>query len=168
MELRENSTILEFKLLNLLEFIKPYKKILLLAMFLMLGGSLISLLNPWLAGQFTGSLIQESTTAQYTYKAILLIWLFVLAVQGLFSFGTRYLLGIAGEKYITVLRTRLYDHIQVLPLDYFHERKRGKILSLLTNDVVIVSYFVTGTLLWIVPQIVTLSGALIMIFLIPG
>ena len=164
MTVSENSSVLEFKLLSLLEFIKPHKNILLLALSLMLGESAISLLNPWLAGQFTGSFIQDGPTAEYTYRSILLIWLSVLAVQAVFNFGNRYLLGLTGERCITVLRTRLYDHIQALPLPYFHDRKRGAILSLLTNDTEIVSYFVTSTAIWIVPQLVTLSGALIMIF----
>ena len=159
----ENSSILEFKLLSLLEFVKPHKNILLLALFLMLGESAISLLNPWLAGRFTGSFIEDGTTAEYTYQSILLIWLAVLAAQAVFNFGNRYLLGLTGERCITVLRTRLYDHVQALPLQYFHDRKRGTILSLLTNDTEIVSYFVTNTALWIVPQFVVLSGALIMI-----
>ena len=40
----------------------------------------------------------------------------------------------------------------------------ANVLSLLTNDAEVVSYFATETLIWIVPQLVTLSGALIMIF----
>ena len=82
------------------------------------------------------------------------------------TFGNRYLLANTGEKMLAQLRIRLYDHLQSLPLAYFHDHKRGETLSLLTYDAEVVSQFVTGTLLGLFPHFVTFFGALILIFII--
>ena len=128
--------------LRLVKFVSPYKGTLLLAMSLMLGESALSLASPWLAGQFTESLLSESDHINYSYRQILLLWLVVLVVQGLLTFGNRYLLGNTGETILSQLRVRIYDHLQALPLDYFHNRKRGEVLTILTNDADIISDFV--------------------------
>ena len=151
---------------RLVKFVSPHKGTLLLAMILMLGGSSLSLVNPWLAGRFTESLLSESVHINYSYRQVLSLWLVVLAVQGLLTFGNRYLIGNAGEEILSQLRVRIYDHIQALPLDYFHSRKRGEVLTILTNDADIISGFVIGTLLSMLPQFLTLFGALFFIYMV--
>ncbi len=151
---------------SLIQYVTPYRGVLLLALLLMLGESAISLATPWLAGQFTQGLLENNQPLGMSLHSLLLIWLGVFAVQAILRFGNRYLIGHSGQKMLAELRMRLYDHLQSLPLNYYHERKRGKILTLLTNDAQIVSGFVTGTLLGLLPYCVTLIGALLFIFLI--
>jgi len=154
------------QLLQLVKFVSPYRGTLLLAMILMLGTSALSLANPWLAGRFTESLLSESVNITYSYRQILLLWLVVLAVQGLLTFGNSYLIGNTSEAILSQLRVRIYDHIQALPLDYFHSRKRGEVLTILSNDAYILSDFVIGTLLSLLPQFLTLFGALFFIYMV--
>jgi len=154
---------LEFS--RLLKFVSPYKGMLLLAMLLMFGESALSLVNPWLAGRFTESLLGESPHIE-SFRHILILWLIVLAVQGLLRFGNSYLIGNTGEAILSQLRVRIYDHLQALPLDYFHNRKRGEVLTILSNDADIISDFVIGTLVGLLPQLLTLFGALYFIYII--
>ena len=151
---------------RLVEYVTPFKGTLLLAAGLMLGESAISLVSPWLAGRFTETLLAESSSVRFSLQQILLLWLVVLAMQAMLSFGNRYLLANTGENMLAQLRVRLYDHLQSLPLAYFHDRKRGETLSLLTYDAEVVSQFVTGTLLGLLPHFITFFGALILIFII--
>lgn len=151
---------------HLVKFIFPYKRVLLLAMILMLGESALSLANPWLAGRFTESLLSETPHLSPSYRQILMLWLVVLAAQGLLRFGNSYLIGNTGESILSQLRVRIYDHLQALPLDYFHNRKRGEVLTILTNDADIISDFVIGTLVGLLPQLLTLFGALYFIYII--
>lgn len=136
------------------------------AMVLMLSESALLLVSPWLAGRFAESLLTDSVDIDFSYDQILLLWLVVLAIQGLLTFGNRYLLGITGESMLSKLRVRIYDHLQALPLGYFHSRKRGEVLTILANDADIISDFVIGTLLGMVPHFLTLFGALFFIYLI--
>jgi len=156
----------EWQFLSLVEYVTPYRGTLIMAMVLMLGVSAVSLVNPWLAGRFTESLLSEPAHINYSYRQILLLWLAVLAVQGLLTFGNRYLIGNTGEAILSQLRVRIYDHLQALPLDYFHHRKRGEVLTILSNDAYILSDFVIGTLLSMLPQFLTLFGALFFIYIV--
>lgn len=147
-----------------MQYVTPYRGTLLLALLLMLGESVASLASPWLAGQFAQTLLGDETPMRFSINTLLLVWLGILAIQGVLRFANRYLLANIGEQMLVSLRLRLYDHLQSLPLTYFHERKRGETLSLLTNDVGAISQFVTGTLLGLLPLLVLLIGALFMIY----
>ncbi|MGH8119397.1 MAG: ABC transporter ATP-binding protein, partial [Gammaproteobacteria bacterium] len=103
---------------------------------------------------------------EYSYHEVLALWLLVLFAQGLLNFGNRFLIGRTAERLLARLRTSLYDHIQALPLRYFDEKRRGEMLALLTYDADVLSSFVTGPLLNLLPQFVILVGALWFIFLI--
>jgi ATP-binding cassette subfamily B protein len=157
----ENPTVL----LQLSNILRPYRVVLLFALGLMLGESALSLSSPWFAGQFTRAFLSDTDTLRYSINQILFLWLFILAVQGLVTFGNRFLTGYTGEAILCNLRMVIYDHLQALPLSYFHERKRGDVLTVLTNDVDIVSDFFMGTLLPMIPQIFVLFGALFFIYL---
>ncbi|MFT5274023.1 MAG: ATP-binding cassette subfamily B protein [Saprospiraceae bacterium] len=102
-------------------------------------------------------------------KITLLAWLALLMCKSLLSFGTRYLIGSTGETITATLRTCIYDHLQALPLSYHQERQPGDTLAILGNDAEVISRFVTGTLVQLLPLFVTLLGAFVMMALIePG
>jgi ATP-binding cassette subfamily B protein len=86
----------------------------------------------------------------------------VFAVQALLSIGNGYLLSRTGEHIISALRVRVYDHLQSLPLEYHHDRRKGDVLSLLTRDVDVLSGYVTGTLVSFTPLLLTFIGAWIL------
>ena len=137
----------------------------------MLCESGIALLSPWLAGRFAEVMLAPSTISVLpsfglSLQQILLCWLVVLALKAILSFTNQYLLGRTSEVMLAQLRSRLYDHLQSLPLGWFHERKHGEVLTLVTNDAAIISSFVTGTLVGLLPLFITFTGALILIFFI--
>jgi len=84
------------------------------------------------------------------------------------TFGNRYLLASIGESMLAGLRTRLYDHLQSLPLAFYHERRRGEVHALLANDAARIASFVTTTLVSLLPLMVTFLGALYFLFRIDG
>jgi ABC-type multidrug transport system fused ATPase/permease subunit len=155
-----------FSFIHLVQHVMPYRKTLMLALILMLLASTLSLLSPWIAGQFTMSLLGEAVVMSLSLEHILLLWLVILALQAITTFANQFLLGNTSEQLLAGLRTRIYDHLQSLPLSYFHDRKRGTVLTLLTRDADVISNFVVGTLLGLLPQSVILIGALLMVFLI--
>src|SRR5262249_10802655 len=90
----------------------------------------------------------------------------LFAVQALLKFANAYLLGGVAERIVADLKGRVYDHLQALPLAVFHERRLGDTLSLLTNDVYVISGFVNGTALAVIPLLVTVAGAIMFMFAI--
>jgi ATP-binding cassette, subfamily B, bacterial len=139
---------------------------LLLAVILMVGESAIALANPWIAGRFAELVLHPPASPQVGLPGLMMFWAVLLAAQSALSFGNRYLLGSTGETMLANLRTRLYDHLQSLPLSYFHERRRGEVLALLGNDAAQISNFVTGTLVSLLPLLITFTGAFYFLFLI--
>ena len=149
---------------NLLAYVTPHRAVLLMAVILMVGESTIALANPWIAGRFTALVFDPADATELALTRLMVLWALLLAAQSLLSFGNRYLLGSTGETMLANLRTRLYDHLQSLPLGYFHEKRRGEVLALLGNDAGRISNFVTGTLVSLLPLLITFMGAFYFLF----
>lgn len=144
--------------------VTPERRVLLLGMLLMLAQAAAALAVPALAGRFTDSILAGGYAGP-----ILLLWLAIVTAQSALHFGNGYLLGRAGAGILARMSERLYDHLQAMPLAWFHERSRGEVLALLTNDIQRLSAFVTGTLVAFLPELVTFCGALALIYVIdPG
>jgi ABC-type multidrug transport system fused ATPase/permease subunit len=65
---------------------------------------------------------------------------------------------------LTKFSCRLYDHIQLLPLKYFDNNKKGEVLALLSNDVAIVSYFFSAIIISLIPSCLIILGTLVLMF----
>ncbi|MCX2975341.1 ABC transporter ATP-binding protein [Halieaceae bacterium IMCC8485] len=147
---------------TLLSYITPPKVPLLICAVLMLGGVCISLINPLVAGELTRKLLGEANAAGYSTALIILAWGALFAARSLLELANGYYLGLVGERMATELRNRVYEHMQLLPLPWHQARRRGQVLTLLINDTDMISDFVTGTVLPLLPTSLTLLGAFLM------
>jgi ATP-binding cassette subfamily B protein len=144
----------------------PSARTLLALLSLMFFENLFSLFPPWLAGQFSETLLHGSSKISLSYRQILLAWLCLVLVQALLGYYSRSLSGITSEEMVIKLRNKLYAHLQTLPMQFFHERKHGQILSLLSYDASVIGAFVSSTLIGFLPLILTAIGALLCMYLI--
>jgi len=147
---------------RLLPSILPYGWSLAGTGLCLLAQSTISLAIPWLVGQLAGPLLRGTPDAQGTLAPLLLLLLGLCALQALSSFGMVYVVSHTTEHLMMELRTYVYDFLQALPLRFYHERRQGEVLALLTHDVEILSWFVSGSLLRVLPSLVTFGGALVL------
>jgi ATP-binding cassette subfamily B protein len=136
----------------------PYRGALLLAVALLLCESAVVLTMPWFAGRVAQALLGGAVPG-----ALLLGWLGVLTVQAGLAFGNGLVLGGTSARVMSDLGSRVYDHLQSLPLSWHQERKRGEILALLVNDVWRINAFLTGVLAPLLPLLVTCIGALLLL-----
>lgn len=137
--------------------LRPQLPALLLALALMLVQSVTTLAQPWLGGVLTDRLLLGSGTG-------LLLWILfglILAQQALGYVVSIQLHRVSGNL-VADAGSRLYAHLQSLPLDWHHARQRGDVLALLTGDVYRLGNYVTGTLVPLVPLLFTFAGALAM------
>ena len=76
------------KFSSLLQYLTPHRRILLAILSLLLISSLVSLANPWIAGQLT-----KSMTGGESYfpdlNIMLLAWLALIAVKSILTFATQ-------------------------------------------------------------------------------
>ena len=92
---------------------------------------------------------------------MLLALLALFASQALLRFGNAYLVSVSGERILADLRIRIYDHLQSLPLSFYHQRRRGDVLALLSYEAAQLSGYITGTLLSLIPLLLTVAGAVL-------
>lgn len=152
--------------LPLLRQITPPYSTLLSILILMLLENGLALATPWLAGLFSEVILTGTSRFSLGYKELLCAWLLLALLQALLNYKSRVLSGVTSQKMIIKLRTRLYDHLQSLPIDYFNEHKQGKILSLISHDTSIISTFVSSTLVGVLPHTIIAAGAIGCIYFI--
>jgi ABC-type multidrug transport system fused ATPase/permease subunit len=153
---------------QLLKYITPHRRTLLLIVVLLLAGTAANLANPLFAGKLTEVLLAEPGKGGLSVRFILLAWLVLLIIRAILSVASNYLVGSTSALMSAELRSRVYEHMQILPLAWFQERKQGDVLSLLGNDAGSISSFVTNTVVQLLPQLLTLVFAfLVMAWLDP-
>jgi ABC-type multidrug transport system fused ATPase/permease subunit len=86
-------------------------------------------------------------TAQGKLAALSLVMLLIYVMQACVSYFRNYWAGIAGNRLIFGLRSRLYAHLQQLPHSFFDRHPAGAIVSRVLNDVTQASELVNSTLI---------------------
>lgn len=142
---------------GLIPWLQPHFPALLLALALMLVQSLATLAQPWLGGVLTDRLVVGKG-----FGALLWALFFLICAQAALGYIVSIQLQKVSGRLVADASVQVYAHLQSLPLDWHHERRRGDVLALLTGDVYRLSGFVTGTLIPLVPLLFTLLGALLM------
>lgn len=145
----------------LLGYAMPYRNSLALAAALMLTETAAALSLPWLGGMFAERILTGETATTDTILAALLA---LFACQGILKFGSSYLMGRTSAQILADLRIRVYEHLQALPLGFYHERRHGDVLALVTYEVAQLAGFITGTLLPAGPLLLMAAGAVVLMF----
>lgn len=130
---------------------------MLLALALMLVQSLATLAQPWLGGVLTDRLLLGSGVGR-------LLWILfgLIAAQQLLGYLVSLQLQHVSGRLVADAGHQLYAHLQGLPLAWHHARQRGDVLALLTGDVYRLGHYVTGTLVPLLPLLLTFVGAIVM------
>ncbi|NLT49714.1 MAG: ABC transporter ATP-binding protein [Ignavibacteria bacterium] len=118
---------------RLLGYVKPYRKYVVLAIFLNVLVAGFGPLRPYL----TKIAIDDKIT-NGDYHGLLLISVMLLlslifqsVIQYYLTFYTEYM----GQKIIYDLRIKIFSHVQRLALKYFDKTPNGRIVTRVTNDV---------------------------------
>ena len=142
----------------LVDLLRPHAPGLIAATLLAAAESAAALTLPWFVARIIEDLLQSRLP-----ETLLLLWVAVLALQTVLTIANTRVIGAVGARLSAQLGTRVYDHLQALPLRWHHARKRGEVLSLLDNDVWRISGFATGTVASLLPMLLTCAGAMFML-----
>jgi ATP-binding cassette, subfamily B, bacterial MsbA len=146
---------------RLFAFVHPYRYRLYIAMVVIAIGSLLGLAGPYALQFLVDAVFNQNDPALLNRITLILIAIF--AAQSVFYFVRSYLLSFIGERVMTDLRIRLFEHLQSLSLSFYNERRTGELVSRLTNDVSTVRNVVTSDISTALSQVLTFIGALILI-----
>ncbi|MEC9488391.1 MAG: ABC transporter ATP-binding protein, partial [Halanaerobium sp.] len=124
----------EFK--ALIKFIKPYQNWLALAIFCMIGVTVMNLAGPWLVRTLIGTVTEgvqgDLSLDRITYLALAVVIIYLL--RAVAQFGTNYVSHFAAWKILQEIREYLYAHLQALSLKYFQDKQTGELMSRVIND----------------------------------
>jgi ATP-binding cassette, subfamily B, bacterial MsbA len=150
------------QLLRLLQFVKPYRRHLVLGILATAASSALSLVVPQFFGRFFDAFVAGQGFARLDAVAAALIGIFL--VQGAFNFGRTYLIALVGEGVVADMRKALYSHLLGLSVKFFETRKTGELTSRLTSDVTVVQGVVSNALVQAVNQVLLLAGSVVLLF----
>lgn len=145
---------------SLVHFAAAYRWPLIALVALTVLSSLVMLFIPWLAGRMLGGIMLQQARA----TDLMLLLLGALVVLAALSFVTAFLSRATASRLLADLRVRIYAHLQDLPLGFHHDRRQGDVLALATFEVARLGQFLTGTLVSLPSRLLTVIGAVILMF----
>lgn len=153
-------------LLKIWKLVDEQRFLLIVVLALVFVSSAMALLGPYLIG----FIIDEYIVPQnFNGMGIVILWLIVVYIVHSASLYLQnfWMVGIA-QQVIYRLRTRLFSHLQRLPVTFFDKRQHGELMSRMTNDIENVSSTLNTSFIQVFSSILTLTGtAIVMLTLSP-
>ena len=119
------------QLARTVQYILPYRKILVLVTCMMLVAAVVSLYPPRLLKQIVDEVVVDQDYRQLALLAFGMV--FLAAVEILSTFIQSRSMGKMGLLIISNIRTDIFERLQRLPFDYFDNRPDGKIVVRVTE-----------------------------------
>jgi ABC-type multidrug transport system fused ATPase/permease subunit len=122
---------------RLLAFVRPHWRRMAFAFLLMLVGTALTLVTPYLLKVAIDQYIAQGDASGLNWIALLIAAAYVggFAVTA----SQRYQLSWVGQRVLTSLRQRLFDHLQRLSLSYHDNHIVGVTVSRVINDVGVIN-----------------------------
>src|SRR6266511_4022162 len=142
---------------RVLGFARPYRRDILIFLVAVVLDAVIGVAGPVLAGRAVNTITgHQPGAASAVVRTALLIGALALA-DALLSLVQRWYSARIGEGIILHLRTKVYDHVQRMPLQFFTRTQTGALVSRLNNDVLGAQRAFTSTLSGVVSNVIQLT-----------
>jgi subfamily B ATP-binding cassette protein MsbA len=147
---------------RLLEYVRPYKKRLSIAVVCMLflaacTAGVAFIVKPALDEVF----FKRNLTM---LKLVPLALIILMLTKGFFDYWQSYLMDYVGQKVVTDIRDRIYHHLQTLSLSYFSRHTTGILMSRIINDVGLVQRTVSDVITSVLKDTFTIIGLIGVVF----
>jgi len=149
-------------LLRIYDAVKPYRPLLAIAMVFMLLVAGLSAAQAYMVKPLLDEIFFNQDRFMLNLVPGLLVLLFV--VKGICFYGYNYLLSKVGQSVIRDLRKRIYQHVQSLPLSFFHKTPTGELISRVISDVTLIQGTVSRVLVGVIKDFFQMIGLIFVIF----
>ena len=147
------------------KYLCRYPKTVLLALVLMLSSNLLALAGPMLSGHAIDAIELGHGAVDFhtvwLYGGLLIAF---YAASGILSYLLAVLMVRLSQKIIYTMRREVFEHLTSLPVGYFDTHATGDIISHISYDIDTVNASLSHDLLHVLASIVTVVGALGMMF----
>jgi ATP-binding cassette, subfamily B, bacterial MsbA len=165
--------------IRFLRFARPYRAQLGLSLLLVFVGTALTLPMPALTGKlvdqvgsFEGmrkvqslqQLMAQRDTAMSFVVYICVVMLLLSVVGSLTGYTRQMLLMFIGNRIVYDIRRRVFRHLQRLSLRYFEANPHGRIMARVLYDVEAVQYVLSGGMVEIVSNVITVIVIIVVLF----
>ncbi|MGI5148865.1 ABC transporter ATP-binding protein [Plantactinospora sp. CA-294935] len=141
---------------RIVEFARPYRRDIVVFLVTVVFAAVIGVATPVLAGDVINAISRGGSDAGGLVVRLALVIAGLAVVDALLSLAQRWYSARIGEGIILNLRTRVYDHVQRMPLQFFTRTQTGALVSRINNDVTGAQRAFTSTLSGVVSNIIQL------------
>ncbi len=149
---------------RMITFARPYRTILIWFLVLVVVEAVIGLINPLLFRSIIDKGIPQHDKSLIIGLALVAAGLAVVDT-GL-SIGIRWVSAKVGEGLIFDMRSKVFEHIQKMPIAFFTRTQTGALISRLNNDVIGAQQAFTDTLSSVVSNLISVTLVLVVMFLL--
>jgi len=157
-------------------YLKPFKKQLLLVLFLAVLGTASSIAGPKILGKATTELFRglmlrmqgiPGAAIDFDKIALIMIWLVALyVISSIFTYLNQFVMAGVAQKTAYNMRTDLNGKLAKLPLKFFDDKAHGDVLSRVTNDMDNIASTLQQSLVQLITSVVTMVGIIVMMLTI--
>jgi ATP-binding cassette subfamily B protein len=141
---------------RILSFARPYRRDIVVFLITVVLDAVIGVATPVLAGRVVNAITGGGSEAATVIVRLALMIAGLAVVDAFLSLAQRWYSARIGEGIILDLRTRVYDHVQRMPLQFFTRTQTGALVSRLNNDVTGAQRAFTSTLSGVVSNVIQL------------
>lgn len=157
-------------LLELLRYLKPWYKPIIISLIFSLVGTLLTIIAPDKLADLTNNIsdgLQTGIDMDLIIKSILII-LAIYISANLVTCAASYIMITVMQKLAWSMRTSISQKINKLPLKFFDKVTVGDVLSRITNDVDTISSALNSSITTLVQAVVQFVGVTIIMFATSG
>lgn len=139
--------------------LKPYQSKLIISMIAMAGVALCTGAQTYMVKDLLDKIFIEKN--EYYLYSLTIIVVFVFGIKGIFYYTYHFLLEKVGLSVIKDYRARIFEHIHIQPLSFFHNYPTGTLISRVVSDVTLMQQAVSSALVGVLRDffsIVVLMG----------
>jgi ATP-binding cassette, subfamily B, bacterial len=141
---------------RILSFARPYRGDIAVFLVTVVFDAGIGVATPVLAGHVVNAITGGGAGAASLVVRLALMIAGLALIDAFLSLAQRWYSARIGEGIILNLRTRVYDHVQRMPLQFFTRTQTGALVSRLNNDVIGAQRAFTSTLSGVVSNVIQL------------
>ena len=141
---------------RILRFARPYRRDIIVFLITVVFAAGIGVATPVLAGHVVNAITAGGSDAATTVVRLAFMIAGLAVVNAFLSLAQRWYSARIGEGIILDLRTKVYDHVQRMPLQFFTRTQTGALVSRLNNDVTGAQRAFTSTLSGVVSNVIQL------------
>ncbi|NIP44697.1 MAG: ABC transporter ATP-binding protein [candidate division Zixibacteria bacterium] len=149
---------------RLLQYVKPYKKWIVLALAILIISTLLRLAGPVIIKLAIDEYIAVGDADGLGRLALL--YAGILLVQFVATWGQIYLMEWIGQKAMYDLRMKVFRHVQGLTMDFYDRNPVGRIITRVTSDINSLNELFSSGVVNIIGDLFTIFGIVAVMFVI--